>query len=162
MKRILIFLHILVVICSCNKAKVEDKANVQDRDKAEIAVRDSVADGVALRLQPRHFTVAQLKDRASLAMLNNSKEAIMTGEDYYIERLNGGKWEMLEVFRELAFNSIGYGLQAGESKDFEIRFLANKQIYNPDKYRIVKYFVKEADTAPKASYNLYFEFEVTP
>lgn len=162
MKRILIFLQIAVFICSCHKAKLEDNTNVQDSDKTVTAVRDSAADGVALRLQPRHFTVAQLKDKGSLTMENNSQEAIMTGDNYHIERLNEGKWEMVKVFRELAFNSIGYMIPAGESKEFEISFLADKERYTTGKYRVVKHYVKDADIAPKASHNLYFEFKVTP
>jgi hypothetical protein len=162
MKKIFIFLQIAVLVCSCNKAKPEDNLNVWDNDKAVTAVGDTAAHGVALRLQLRHFTVAQLKDKASLTMENNSKEAITTGDNYHIERLNKGKWEMLEVFRELAFNSIGYMIQTGESKKFVISFIADKQHYTPGKYRIVKHYVNDADTAPKASYNLYFEFEVMP
>jgi hypothetical protein len=162
MKRIFILLQIAVLTCSCNKARIDDNTSVQDNDKVATAVRDSTAQGVALRLQPRQFTIAQLKDKASLIMENNSKEVIMTGDNYHVERLNEGKWEMLEVFSELAFNSIGYMLRTGESKEFEISFLADKQRYTPGKYRIVKHYVKDADIAPKASYNLYSEFEVSP
>lgn len=127
MKRIFIFLQIAVFICSCNKAKLEDKTGVQDVDNAISAVQDNTVDSVALLLQPRHFTLAQLKDQGSLTMENNSKEAILSGDNYHIERLNEGTWEMLEVFRELAFNSIGYMIPSGELKEFEISFLADKQ-----------------------------------
>ena len=156
MKRIFIFLQIAVLICSCNKAKIEDNTEVQEINKSVNAVRDSAVTVVALRLQPGHFTLAQLKDKASLTMENNSKEAIMTGDNYHIERLNEGKWEMLEAFRELAFNSIGYMIPTGASKEFEISFLEDKERYTAGKYQVVKHYVKDADIAPKTSYNLYF------
>ncbi|RYD97508.1 MAG: hypothetical protein EOP54_10635 [Sphingobacteriales bacterium] len=162
MNRILIFLSVTVLICSCNKAKEESKPDGPKNSKAEISNNDSKVNGVTLRLSSEHFTVAQLKRKVLLIMKNSSEEAIMTGDNYHIERLNEGTWEMLEVFRELAFNSIGYMIPSGELKEFEISFLADKQRYTPGKYRVVKHYVKDADIAPKASYNLYFEFEVTP
>lgn len=158
MKRILILIPIAILFCSCNKATVEDSTAAEDSEKAVGAVRDSVA----LRLQPRDFTLAQLKDKASLTMENNSKEAIITGDNYHIERLHEGRWEMLEAFRELAFNSIGYMIPAGAAKEFEIGFLADKHRYTPGRYRVVKHYMKDADLTPKASQDVYFEFTVAP
>lgn len=162
MNRILVFLSVTVLICSCNKAKEEAKPDSPKRSKAEISNNDSTVNGVTLRLSRGHFTIAQLKRKVLLIMKNSSGEAIMTGDNYHIERLNEGRWEMQEVFRELAFNSIGYIIPAGELKEFKIDFHADKQRYTPGKYRVVKHYVKDADIAPKASYNLYFEFNVAP
>lgn len=134
MNRILVFLSVTVLVCSCNKAKEEAKPDSPKRSNAEISNNDSTVNGVTLRLSREHFTVAQLKSKVLLIMKNSSGEAIMTGDNYHFERLSEGRWEMLEVFREPAFNSIGYMIPFGESEEFKIDFHADKQRYTPGKY----------------------------
>jgi len=93
-------------------------------------------------------------------MSNNTSEPIMTGENYSIEYFENGKWKTIDAFQYLFFNSIGYLIASRESKDFDINFLGDKHQYVKGKYRLVKNYVMDKDTAPKTSHNLYFEFAV--
>lgn len=95
--------------------------------------------------------------------LTTGAEYFMLGEAYGLEVWNEGDWEALPVLREWVVLAIGYGIAAGDSREFQLYWKMPYGELPAGRYRVVKnisYESRETRTTLENK-DYYAEFTIT-
>lgn len=102
-------------------------------------------------------------DGCTVVFQNDSGEELTFGEDYSLERLDAetSEWRDVRIVleEEYGFNSIGYPVADGESRDWAVSWNWLYGSLEPGTYRIVK-SVSLSGAAGYTGYTMSQEFEV--
>ncbi|MBC8053792.1 MAG: hypothetical protein H7Y13_12075 [Sphingobacteriaceae bacterium] len=109
----------------------------------------------SLQIEPKVFNLGTI-GKAKLTLTNNSKEAIMTGENYFVESYSAGSWKRIKAFDELVFIAIGYNIAPGKNREFEINLKVVPYNFIPGSYRVGKHVI----LSDKNQQNITAEFKV--
>lgn len=114
---------------------------------------------------PNLVTVEVAKVSASgitLEIHNNAKDTFYFGEEYYVEKNEGGEWIKLEEPNgEPMFIAIAYAAEAGKSAIWEADFEWRYGALPAGEYRIIKDgFFSNEDGETYATHRMTAEFEV--
>ena len=111
---------------------------------------------VSILLPQKKFEASELEENITLIMTNNSNKEVMTGEHYYIEKQEERLWNTLPS--NMFFDDIGYLLQPGQSRTFEVSLLVSDYNYTPGEYRIKKGYSVLVKEHEYNDYDIYAEF----
>lgn len=95
--------------------------------------------------------------------LTTGAEYFMLGEAYGLEVWNEGDWEALPLLREWVVLAIGYGIAAGDSREFQLNWKMPYGELPAGRYRVVKnisYESRETRTT-LGNRDYYAEFTIT-
>lgn len=77
---------------------------------------------------------------ADMVIENRNWGELEFGEDYLIERYDGGRWISLEVREDQGFGLVGYSLLSGEARTFHLSWEDLYGPLEPGRYRVGKLF----------------------
>ena len=95
--------------------------------------------------------------------LTTGAEYFMLGEAYGLEVWNEGDWEALPLLREWVVLAIGYGIAAGDSREFQLNWEMPYGELPAGRYRVIKDISYQSREAHKTlgTQNYYAEFTIT-
>ena len=95
--------------------------------------------------------------------LTTGAEYFMLGEAYGLEVWNEGDWEVLPLLREWVVLAIGYGMAAGDSREFQLNWEMPYGELPAGRYRVIKDISYQSREAHKTlgTKNYYAEFTIT-
>jgi hypothetical protein len=99
--------------------------------------KDTSLKELVLSIEPKIFTSRNI-GTAKVVLTNNTKDQILTGDHYFVERYDGKIWKKLKFFDGLAFYDIGYRVTPLNSKEFIVNLNPVSYNYAPGRYRVVK------------------------
>lgn len=146
---------ILVFLFSCNQMNTDKTENPTGKEQKS----DTTNRTVKLSLEFTDLKSSELLDVIKVTMTNHTNDTITTGEHFRIENFEQNEWVDFTP-KDIAFHDIGYILKPDSQKVFSKRLFKNQIIYNPGKYRIVKYYLKPDYQETKDVFYIYAEFEV--
>lgn len=94
---------------------------------------------------------------ATFILKNNTDNEYWYGPEYYIEIKKDEKWTEIDLYSQLAWNSIAYKSNAGEEKEMNIDWSIGYGELSNGKYRLVKKIRKEGQVD---NIYLYAKFEI--
>lgn len=101
-----------------------------------------------------------IPDTIRLRLLNYSEEKIQTGLHHELMYWTRDNWKKIVYPQPIVTPDIGYSLASGQSSDFIIPLFPDQYSFQKGKYRVVKYYFKEKQQAPKKTLHAYAEFEI--
>lgn len=119
-----------------NLSKMQDTAT-------STGVADS-ASGISMIVSP-DTVKARAVGKATLTISNNASDEITFGDLYKVEYNNGGSWERVTLFDDIAFTAMAHSIAPGQSQEFPIHLQPIPYEYKPGQYRVLK----DAQTAGK-------------
>ena len=142
----------------CGFLLAKDSSGAWIRERLPVGTPLPAAEGVTLRISKYE------EDLLTLNLKNSGKESWVWGYPYTVETFLDGGWYRIPVMTPSGqyFDLVGFGLEAGETKETEASLLLYKPL-PAGKYRIVKtcFLQKEQQEAPEEHY-MAAEFTVTP
>ena len=95
--------------------------------------------------------------------LTTGAEYFMLGEAYGLEVWNEGDWEALPLLREWGVLAIGYGIAAGDSREFQLNWEMPYGELPAGRYRVIKDISYQSREAHKTlgTKDYYAEFTIT-
>lgn len=137
MKKLLIFLALL---CLCGCAFVEPE------------------------IDPELFTAEIISfDEKSISffVVNNSKNTVEIGNEFYLEKKEGKNWVSVPEKAEVFLAGIAYGLNPGEAKTFEENLEMRYGVLEKGIYRISKdIWIWNEDEVICGNQRIFAEFEI--
>ncbi|NGM64822.1 immunoglobulin-like domain-containing protein [Sphingobacterium sp. SGR-19] len=113
---------------------------------------------VTLSVKPTVFNLSQLPETVEVTMINNTRETILAGLHYWIERFENNKW--VKVSPDQVFEDVGYNFSPSVFYTYEKNLFREEIDYKVGKYRIVKYYLKSDYQKPEEEVKVYAEFYV--
>lgn len=155
MKKLILLIISTTLLLSCKQPeKIKEEQVIKKQQ-----VNNVIDKPISLLLEPSVFKISELPDTVTVTMFNNTKDTIVTGMHYYIERMEANQWKKAPL-EGIAFNDIGLVLKPNNTKNFEKRLYKDQINYTAGKYRIVKYYIKSDYLKTKDKFYLYAEFNI--
>ncbi|MBD1420200.1 immunoglobulin-like domain-containing protein [Sphingobacterium chuzhouense] len=113
---------------------------------------------VTLSVKPNVFDLSQLPETVEVTMTNNTRETILAGLHYWIERYENNEW--VKVSPDQVFEDVGYNFSPSVFYTYEKNLFKEEIDYKVGKYRIVKYYLKSDYQETKEEVRVYAEFYI--
>ena len=94
-----------------------------------------VTEDITISLKDSTFPVGTTEFTAVFE--NRGTTSLLYGEEISFEKLVDGQWQKVETIENYGFNSIGYLLQGGETKEFTISTWFLAKPLDMGRYRII-------------------------
>lgn len=157
MYRAVILLFIAgILLTSCDQNKPSNES--ESAKKQKIINQSKLQDTVLLSSPTDVFKLSSIPDTLSFKMINHTKDTLMTGLHYDIQKLENNKW--IKALPDQAFNDIGIIVLPSESKSFTVRTIKDQVIYKSGTYRVVKYYLKNDFQKTREQFFVYAEFRM--
>ncbi|MBQ3531674.1 MAG: hypothetical protein IJA05_07145 [Oscillospiraceae bacterium] len=115
-------------------------------------------------IDPELFTAEIISfDEKSISffVVNNSKNTVEIGNEYYLEKKEGKSWTLVPETEEVFFTAIAYGLNPGEAKTFEENLEMRYGVLEKGIYRISKdIWIWNEDEVICGNQRIFAEFEI--
>lgn len=131
---------------------------VFDNTKLVWKSHDTIEEAIVLLLKKDTLT----NKGATFVMKNNSTtETYEYGNPFYLEIKRNNEWVKLETINDLSFTLPAFGLQPGESKEFNINWEYGYGELKSGTYRLVKDVFRSGDEPIDESKKIYLYAEFT-
>ena len=93
---------------------------------------------------------------------NRSSDTLLYGEELSFEKLVDGQWQKLPTLENTAFNSIGYLLQSGETREFTISTWFLAAPLDAGRYRVTgsSLYIESPGSTPTQHPPYQLEFDI--
>lgn len=94
---------------------------------------------------PKTFKMSELKNKVFYKVINNTKNTILFGDRYELQKFNGKDWQKIKL--SFFVQDIGYTLHPGTEgfqERFYFKFYPEQYQYKPGLYRILKNYYSKS------------------